>query len=788
MVLDVGKSGSEASLNVKSYGRWNYTELETDSPELVSSVHQLLEAKQVKSSPKGTEDVAMDGTGHRVTGVSQRKPSCCKVSLTPSSRFSRAKAKTTYVERQPLTDCYHEWFYLPHRFSRTLSHPGGQQCFEQMKMVECPGCKEHLPNAPEHQPTLQSSAMDANVYISSSESLSALNADRGSQASLSLSSTTSKALPNRTLPSFDTVIPTFSRSSLSTPPSEDDEFEQQEIRSRSLPARRVFPSSEVFPSRYLHSRSTPVGDPVLSTCRPLNPLFDDCVAVEQGKKGSSFQADYWACAIPDSLPPSPDRQSPHWNPNKEYEDLLDYTYPLKPKYKLAKNIKFVMPDPFFHDSGIDLDSFSVSPESTLKGISAPGQNQHVSGNNVSQSKECGISAERFSTPLSKKPGYLGAVPYCGPSPITKVSFAECVATATKADPVRGFANSFLTSKYAGLSSCDPTHVDGRGWGSRGDEDFSKCQVKKNGASHFVPTTQILPLKKAWENDEEFLSLPPRIKELEGLARYLSDLSLTKGRLGHDQVQQDLPCYSGSRSHLLSELVEDQGSIKNKYGIQGSEDCVLCHACSSQKPSTENINLSSQDHRESVSRLGMPSIRDMLDGRYLGALESEGQDLTKGKDQQKESLVQCIKIFCCQLEELIHWLYKVAEVIDNWIPPEPDVESVKTSLHRYLQFKKDVTDHQTLTESVLRRGETLLKCMASNSPVLKDTLGLIAKQSEELESHAERLYESVLAATHTIGGDSLIKDNDTQQTIAQAKEAKWVIPLAEMEFVSQSLEA
>ncbi|XP_074920546.1 centrosomal protein of 68 kDa isoform X3 [Chelonoidis abingdonii] len=661
-------------------------------------------------------------------------------------------------------------------------------CFEQMKMVECPGCKEHLPNAPEHQPTLQSSAMDANVYISSSESLSALNADRGSQASLSLSSTTSKALPNRTLPSFDTVIPTFSRSSLSTPPSEDDEFEQQEIRSRSLPARRVFPSSEVFPSRYLHSRSTPVGDPVLSTCRPLNPLFDDCVAVEQGKKGSSFQADYWACAIPDSLPPSPDRQSPHWNPNKEYEDLLDYTYPLKPKYKLAKNIKFVMPDPFFHDSGIDLDSFSVSPESTLKGISAPGQNQHVSGNNVSQSKECGISAERFSTPLSKKPGYLGAVPYCGPSPITKVSFAECVATATKADPVRGFANSFLTSKYAGLSSCDPTHVDGRGWGSRGDEDFSKCQVKKNGASHFVPTTQILPLKKAWENDEEFLSLPPRIKELEGLARYLSDLSLTKGRLGHDQVQQDLPCYSGSRSHLLSELVEDQGSIKNKYGIQGSEDCVLCHACSSQKPSTENINLSSQDHRESVSRLGMPSIRDMLDGRYLGALESEGQDLTKGKDQQKESLVQCIKIFCCQLEELIHWLYKVAEVIDNWIPPEPDVESVKTSLHRYLQFKKDVTDHQTLTESVLRRGETLLKCMASNSPVLKDTLGLIAKQSEELESHAERLYESVLAATHTIGGDSLIKDNDTQQTIAQAKEAKWVIPLAEMEFVSQSLEA
>ncbi|XP_038249577.1 centrosomal protein of 68 kDa isoform X2 [Dermochelys coriacea] len=779
MALDVGKSGSEASLNVKAkvYGRWNYTELETDCPELVSSVRQLLEAEEVKSSPKGTEDVAMDGTGHRVTGVSQRKPSLCKVSLTPSSRFSRAKA--TFVERQPLTDCYHEWFYVPHRFSSTLLHHGGQQ----MKMVECLGCKGHLLNAPEHQPTLQSSAMDAKVYLSSSEPLPALNADHGSQTSLSLSSVTLKSLPNRTLPSFETVIPTFSRSSLSTPPSEDNDFEQQEIRSRSLPARRVFPSSEVFPSRYLNRGSTPVEDPMLSTRRRLNPLFDDCIAVEREKKRSPFQADYWVCAIPDSLPPSPDRQSPHWNPNKEYEDLLDYTYPLKPKYKLAKNPKSVMPDPFFHDSGIDLDSFSVSPESTLKCVSAPGQNQHASGSNISQSKECGISAERFSTPLSKKPGYLEAVPYSGPSPITKVSFAECVATATKADPVRRFANSLLTSKCAGLSPCDLTHIDGGSWGNRGDNDFSKGQVKERGASHFVSTTHILPLKKACENDEEFLSLPPRIKELEGLAQYLSDLSLTKGRSGHDQVQQDLPCYSGSRGQLSSDSVEDQGSIKSKYGIQGSEDYVLCHACNSQKPSTKTINLSSQDHRESVRRLGMPSIRDMLDGRYLCALESEGQHLTKGKDQQKESLAQCIKIFCCQLEELIHWLYKVADVTDNWIPPEPDVESVKTSLHRYLQFKKDVADHQTLTESVLQRGETLLKCMASNSPVLKDTLGLIAKQSEELESHAERLYESVLAATDTIGGDSLIKDSDTQQTVAQAKEAKWVIPLAEMEFVS-----
>ncbi|RLW07088.1 hypothetical protein DV515_00003927 [Chloebia gouldiae] len=103
------------------------------------------------------------------------------------------------------------------------------------------------------------------------------------------------------------------------------------------------------------------------------------------------------------------------------------------------------------------------------------------------------------------------------------------------------------------------------------------------------------------------------------------------------------------------------------------------------------------------------------------------------------------MFCCQLEELIRWLYTVVDVTGSWVPPSPDAESVLASLRRYLEFRKDVADHQSLTESVLERGEALLDCMASNSPALKETLALIAKQSEELESHAEHLYKSILAA-------------------------------------------
>lgn len=54
------------------------------------------------------------------------------------------------------------------------------------------------------------------------------------------------------------------------------------------------------------------------------------------------------------------------------------------------------------------------------------------------------------------------------------------------------------------------------------------------------------------------------------------------------------------------------------------------------------------------------------------------------------------------------------------------------------------------------------------PALKDTLGLIAKQSEELETHAEHLYESVLAAVGPMRGEDGMEDEGVQQ-----KAAPWV---------------
>ncbi|NXK61996.1 CEP68 protein, partial [Sylvietta virens] len=458
---------------------------------------------------------------------------------------------------------------------------------------------------------------------------------------------------------------------------------------------------------------------------------------------SSYQADYWACAIPDSLPPSPDRSSPHWNPNKEYEDLLDYAYPLKPRYKLGR-----MPEPFLHDSGIGLDSFSTS-EGMSRSTSIYSRAGQARGSRENGLWEFVASAERFSTPRPGKRGCSGAGLYYEPSPIAKASFARSASS----HPSRGFAKD-VRVESSGPSSPGRPAASGRSWDTRG----SPCPIytgQMKSISRILPITGVLPLRKEWEGDEEFLSLPPRLQELEKLAQFLSNLSLTVRMPGHDH--HNLPHHSTSKQPLSSRLApfgevrggDDRGNIEGYTGLWQHR--------SSRKPSWENMESDGWIHRDPPPGLHLPAgLRDTLDGMCLNEPRVKGHPK---KSQQSESLIQCVKMFCCQLEELIRWLYAVVDVTGSWVPPSPDAESVSASLRRYLEFRKDVANHRSLTESVLERGEALLDCMASNSPALKDTLGLIARQSEELESHAEHLYKSILAAVGPEPGKDTGQDKE-----------------------------
>uniref|UniRef100_A0A8C1KJN2 Centrosomal protein 68 n=1 Tax=Cyprinus carpio TaxID=7962 RepID=A0A8C1KJN2_CYPCA len=76
-----------------------------------------------------------------------------------------------------------------------------------------------------------------------------------------------------------------------------------------------------------------------------------------------YQANYWDCAIPNSMPPSPNRKSSSWDPDKEYQELLDYTYPLRPNMAGtwgSSDIDLLLrADPLLQDSGIELDRSST---------------------------------------------------------------------------------------------------------------------------------------------------------------------------------------------------------------------------------------------------------------------------------------------------------------------------------------------------------------------------------------------------------------------------------------------
>ncbi|XP_015712013.1 centrosomal protein of 68 kDa isoform X1 [Coturnix japonica] len=719
MALDVAKSLSEASLSQKAkcYRRWDCMDRQTDHLELVSDVQQLSGAEEAKAAQNSTESLAVSGHGGLATDVTAPVPSLPGM-------------KTDCLKRRPLT-------YGADRSGDSSCYLGHWSFLEQQ------------------QDSIEESSTAAIRHIASRH---------WSQAPWSPSSSPPESLPQQTQPSPKSPTRSHSRSSFSTLSLEENSIsEQQEGRpSHSSPASLDTPSAATWElcrqpgvtgGRTTGGRTTggrATGGRTPRARKALSPLLQDCATMEHVRKMSSYQADYWACAIPDSLPPSPDRQSPHWNPNKEYEDLLDYTYPLKPKYKLGKAL-----EPFFHDSGVDLDSFSLSPEGTFRSTSIYGLSWQDQGRRENQHHGVVASVRRYSTPVAGQAGGAGAASHYEPSPIAKASLARSSSSAGTAGPAGGSAKGLTLSGLAGLSSFDCPDADGGSWCTR--NPFSSHKGKVRSTERFLPTTRVLPLRREWDADEEFLSLPPRLRELETLSQILSDLSLTI---------RDPPPRSDRLETFSSEWapVGEVGSRDQRERNGGSAG--LCHPYG-----WDSAQPSSRINRDPLHRPHLPaSSRAVLQGTRTES------------GQWNESLAQCVKVFCHQLEELICWLYDVADTADGWVPPMPDAASVRAALHRYLEFRKDIADHRSLTESVLQRGAALLDCMASSSPALKDTLGLIEKQSEELENHAERLYQSVLAAVGPVQGEG---GSSAQQAAAQAPEAQWVSRVPS--FVSQAQE-
>lgn len=438
-------------------------------------------------------------------------------------------------------------------------------------------------------------------------------------------------------------------------------------------------------------------------------------------KMSPFQANYWACAIPRSQLSSQDRKSPNWDPDKEYETLLDYTYPLRPNHLPALDStgtrSLLRTNPVLLDSGIGLDRF-------------------CSSSNLSCSDQ----------PLGEKRRGLRATEQVSPAPKEHLH--------SKHYGYRPFGSSDSSVDQIGLSSESLLETDSKrahrwthGW---------KQGIFASGdpARHFIPTSHVLPARRmVWDSDEEFYALPGQLQELQVLSQHLQALS-----------EQVCKSYDNSCESLEKETSSERTSatlVENKPEEEGpgeeGEGPIFGSSCGQERSAeVEGLEASLRRLGKEVNRCSLRKVASCmqhLSGMSLGGVslsEVQGSMPTSHEDfEAKESLMQHIQEFCSNLEKLIIWLYSVVEKMERLTPPAVEIESVKSSLADYQSFQRELCSQQPLTAAVLHKGGILLRSMDSTSPVLKETLRQIEQQSRALETHAEHLFSSILLAMDSL---------------------------------------
>lgn len=202
---------------------------------------------------------------------------------------------------------------------------------------------------------------------------------------------------------------------------------------------------------------------------------------------SPYQANYWACAIPKDLPPSPDRKSADWDPNREYQDLLDYTYPLRPgqvvtKWDSSNLQEDYHIDPNLQDSGIGLDHLSSSTSLSRLGFTVCDTEQSRNGGTLS-------------------------VAHRSPD----------LHTVTKS------CTQVFQTDQVGLSLDSQERSE-----NRGDVHLHQHHALPPAAPpDFIRSTSVLPRSRrvCGEMDEEFWPLPVQLEELQLLSRQVSAVNI-----------------------------------------------------------------------------------------------------------------------------------------------------------------------------------------------------------------------------------------------------------------------
>ncbi len=343
------------------------------------------------------------------------------------------------------------------------------------------------------------------------------------------------------------------------------------------------------------------------------------------KHMSPYQANYWAAAIPNSMPPSPNRKSPSWDPEKEYQELLDYTYPLRPNmagtWGSSEVDLLLRTDPLLQDSGIELDR-----SSTLSCLDL---------------SYTGTRQER-----------------CSPGTV-QMSTEFCALNKSHSKSLDGVMSSSLYSSLdqAGLS-VESLDCDGKPQGH-----YRKCGIFSTfrPVPTFISSTHILSCPDSLDElDEEFLRLPERLQELQGLSQQLRDIS--------DQMSQPvITSWESLESEITSvrSPTAQVGKQKPLVEERGDEDVEaeggsipLTHEdhLERAKEPGSTIQMTSQDMNRRKLR-EVEAVMDQLSRLSMSEFQRTTQT-DQNENETKESLMQHILVsrcfYCCYCE-VLRWL-------------------------------------------------------------------------------------------------------------------------------------
>ncbi|XP_036607578.1 centrosomal protein of 68 kDa isoform X2 [Trichosurus vulpecula] len=634
------EAGAVLDGNVKHHGAWNSQELETDCSMSLGSVQHFVEASGGKCVPRGEEEE-----------LTNRKamPDHIAAAGVWKKHHTDKEGKTQTSERESFITGSEPVYshLLPEDGTGTgtgdlLLKVGAQM--EEKLCLDCPELPQNI--ADPLARTLSSGEVADDEDDHSSFESPRIHGPRQQP----YNSNSSFSLRWKSLLNLDLSALSLSSHSFPTSPTPNGFLRQREkTGSQSLwppKSSSLEPTASCLPSGLLSSALGPMpqthGMPCLASC-------SGGAVAEASRRRSSFQTDYWACVLPDSLPPSPNRRSPLWNPNKEYEDLLDYTYPLKPKAQLPKHVdSHVLADTFLHDSGVDLDSFSLSPENTLKSPTTLSHDCLRTEPDVQLPPESRNCDDRFSTVMSQTQGSFGLAG-SGQLTSTPKAGSRCAVQNDKEQPLMNFRESLP------MGSCLEAHLPSPGEWSRGSS-FSTLTGKNDGSGDLQCLSHEAPMESGWkaqediEIEEEYLALPPRLTQVSSLAPYLSTIQTSDSQPSVAAEGQGLPAASGDKepAPLLHHTKRQSPTWEESRGKWGTADRDCCtqipHFQFQELDREGNANiLISQDPGGPASRLKtISSFRKMLAGLAYSDLKPEGQNPKKERVQERESLLQCVK--------------------------------------------------------------------------------------------------------------------------------------------------